>query len=76
MAAETSQMVKAKCMAKFPMICTGVESGRFKVLKLVITFYQIVMAKVLARAGGRESLSKSVRSQTSFYFPPKMAKGQ
>ena len=69
-------MVKAKCMAKFPMICTGVESGRFKVLKLVITFYQMVIAKDLARAGGKESLSKSARSQTVFYFPPKMAAGQ
>ena len=69
-------MVKAKCMAKFPMICTGVESGRFKVLNLAITFYQMVIAKGLARVGGNESLSKSARSQTVFHFPPKMAAGQ
>ena len=68
MTAETSQMVKAKCMVKFPMTCTGVDYGRVKVKKLVITFYQIVLAKILASAGGR--------SQTSFYFPPKMAMGQ
>ena len=48
----------------------------FKVLKLVITFYQMVIAKCLARVDGKESLSKSARSQTVFYFPPKMAAGQ
>jgi hypothetical protein len=53
---------------KFPMTCTGVDYGRIKVTKLVISFYQIMLAKILASKGGR--------FLTSFYFPPKKAMGQ